>query len=171
MNIKQALFNRLSKHQPARSVAYPKWEEVSSVLVLYESEWTERNPELRSIVQQMQEQDKKVVSWGYLKKDKVLSPNLPESRILSPQNFNLIQRPKTDVQQYLQKHEFDLLVDLTAVPLLPMQYVALLTQAKFKIGAHNDSLYDMVVSCSPQASPEYIFQQILHFLTTIKSAD
>jgi len=171
MNIKQALFNHYAKRHPMHAQAYPQWEKVSSVFVLFESEWQERNPEIRAIVQQLQEEDKQVVNWGYLKKDKLLSPNLPESRILAPKDFNWIQRPKSDVLLFLERHHFDVLIDLTTTPLLPMQYVALLTQAKFKIGTHEAPYYDMVVPCVHGATAEYMYQQIRHFLTTIKSAD
>lgn len=171
MNIRQIIFNRFLARQPRHESAYPDFQKVTSVFLLYESEWMERNPEIRAIVQQLHDTDKQVVSWGYIKKDKIISPNLPESRVLGLKDCNLWHKPKLDVQQFLQRHEFDILIDLTTIPVLQMQYVALLSQAKFKIGAHPSPIYDMVVQCGQGVSAEYIFQQTMHYLSTIKSAD
>jgi len=172
MNILEAIFNYQCARQPKRDAAYPDFDKVGSVLLLYESEWQERNPEMRTIVQQLHEEDKQVVSWGYCKKDKVLSPNLPESRILGTKDFNLLARPKAEVVQYLEKHEFDVLIDLTTTPLLPMKYIAMFAKARFKIGSHEpNSLYDMIIQPTAEVSAEYIFGQIMHYLKIIKSAD
>jgi len=171
MKLRQAIFNRVVRRQPRRNVAYPRWKDVSSVFILYESEWTERNPQIRAIVQQLQEKDKQIVAWGWLKKDKIESPILPESRVIGPRDYNLWHKPKAEVLQFLQSHPFDVLIDLTATPVLPMQYIALLCQAKFKIGAVSSPLYDMVVKCDEGANAEYIFQQVNHYLSIIKSAD
>jgi len=171
MNIRQIIFKHFLARQPRRNPTYSDYKKVKSVLVLYESDWQERNPEIRTIVQQLHDDEKQVVSWGYLKKDKILSPYLPESRIVGTKDFNLWYKPKKDSIQFLQRQHFDLLIDLTSTPILPMQYIALLSQATFKIGAYSSSLYDMVIQCTEQMSAEYVFQQIKHYLSTIKSAD
>jgi len=172
MNILQSILNYYCAKQPKRNAAYPDYEQVNSILLIYESEWQERNPEIRTMVQQLHEEDKQVVSWGYCKKDKVLSPNLPDSRILGTHDFNLLARPKSEVVNYLQRHEFDILIDLTSAPILPMQYIASMAHAQFKIGSHPiHTIYDMVVQPTTPTTTEYLFSQIIHYLKIIKSAD
>lgn len=171
MNIKQTIFNYLAARRPMREVTYPNFKKVGTILLLYESEWMERNPEIRAMVAQLHDMDKQVIAWGYLKKDKIQSPILPDSRILGPKDYTLLGKPKDEVLQYLEHHPVDMLIDLSTSPLLPLQYIALYAQARFKIGAHTSGLYDMVVQASASATADYLFQQVLHYLTTIKSAD
>lgn len=172
MNIKQLIFKYKCAHQPKRDMAYPDYAKVNSILLLYESEWQERNAEIKFMLEQLHDEEKQVVSWGYCKKDKVLSPNLPDSRILGMHDFNLLDMPKSDVVQFLERHSFDLMIDLTVSPILPMQYIAMMADARFKIGAHNvPLLYDMVIQPSNESTQDYLFRQMTHYLKLIKSAD
>jgi len=171
MKLKQLIFNHACSRQLRCDITFPDYRKIVSVFLLYESEWKERNPQIRAMVQQLQEEDKQVICWGYCKKDKVLSPNLPESRILGKRDFNILQRPKSDVKQFLERHTFDLLLDLTAQPILPMEYVALYSKAMFKIGAHEAPMYNMVIPTPKSSDADFAFRQMIHYLKLIKSAD
>ncbi|MCQ2310392.1 MAG: hypothetical protein MJZ64_01400 [Paludibacteraceae bacterium] len=171
MNIKQTIFNYLLSRQPKRMSSFPDYAKVSSVLLLYESEWNERNADIKHLVEELHEEDKQVVVWGYCHKRDLLSPNLPESRILGIKDVTWLDKPNQEARADLSRRKFDLLVDLTTTPIIPLQYVAMYAQAGFKIGAQDSSLYDMVIRVDEKAEPAYIFQQIIHYLQTIKSAD
>jgi len=171
MNIKQSIFNYLSSRRPPRKPVFPHFDRVRSVFLIYESDAEERNPDIRSMVAQLHNMNKQVMTWGYVHKDKPLSPNLPDSRMLAAGDFSFLCRPKSEVAQLLASQHFDMLIDLTTTPLLPLQYIAMMAQADFKISAHNLSLYDMVIPVPPTASADYLFQQVLHYVKLIKSAD
>ncbi len=172
MNIKQSIFDRRCAKVTPRLSAYPSYDHVRSVFVLFESEWQERNADIKKLVARLQNDGKKVVAWGYCPKKDILSPILPEHRILGTSSVNLFGGVKKIVLQDLSRMQFDLLLDLTLNPVLPLQYVALYARADFKIGCRlNERLYNMTVPASPNTTPEYMFGQMIHYLQTIKSAD
>ena len=81
----------------------------------------------------------------------------------------------------MQAEHYDLLIDLTTRPLLPLRYLALFTDADFKVGMNlGEGIHDMLISL-PDFSPEqgeqaeieasWLFNQIMKYLTTIKSND
>lgn len=171
MSIKQSIFRYIAARMPQRQVAYLDFHRANSILLLYESEWQERNADIRAIATQLRDQGKQVVCWGYVKKDKPLSPNLPDSRMLGTKDFSILGKPKAEILQYLEHHPFDVLLDLTTSPVLSLQYVALYAKAQCKIGSQNTGLYNLVVQTPADATADYLFQQMLHYIQLIKSAD
>jgi len=171
MNISQLIFRHIARRQPAREVAYPDFAKVRSVLIIYPSEWQERNPAIRAMATQLRNMGKQVTIWGYVDKDKPTSPILPDSRVFGSHDYTIWGTLKTPVLQDVQNRSFDLLIDLTLSPLLPLQYIALYTSAKFRIGTQASGLNDMVIQTPPSATPDYLFTEIIHYLKIIKSAD
>jgi len=171
MNILQYIFRRIAQRQPVRQVAYPNFAKITSILLLYESDWQERNANIRAMAKQLRESGKQVTLIGYVKKDHPTSPVLPESRVLGTKDFTIFGTLKAPVLQDLQKNSYHLLIDLTPAPILPLQYVSLYTKADFKIAAHNPDRNDMVILSEPNASVDYLFSEIMHYLKLIKSAD
>ncbi len=172
MNLKEKIFNWKRGRIASRATAFPTYSKIESVVLLYESEWQERNPAIRTLVRRLQEDDKHVVAWGYCAKHDVLSPNLPDSRIFGLKDFNIFGAPKQSVIDDLQRRQFDVLIDLSTQPILAMRYLAMYTSAAFKIGARaEDILYDMLLEVPQGSTEEYSFSQIMHYLKLIQSAD
>lgn len=172
MNIRQWIWRIYCTRRPRRMPVYRDYEHIKSVLLLYESDWLERNTDVRTIVKQMQTEGKQVVFWGYCDKKDVQAPNLPDSRILGKAHTNLWLMPKTDVLQDLDKRKYDVLIDLSLHPIMPLQYVALYANADCKIGALEDTaLYDMIVRVNPEAKQMDLFEQVKHYLQSIKSTN
>ena len=70
------------------------------------------------------------------------------------------------------------MIDLTTRPLLPLRYIAMYANADFKVGLNlGEGIHDMLISIpdldTEQAKPEasWLFDQIMRYLTTIKSND
>ncbi|MBQ3633438.1 MAG: hypothetical protein II952_03985, partial [Paludibacteraceae bacterium] len=106
---------------------------------------------------------------------------LPQSRILGLQDYNFLGKPRDYVLEDLKADRYDLLIDLTTHPLLPLRYLAMYAEADFKVGLNlGEGLHDMLLSL-PDFSPEqgeeaqiettWLYNQIMGFLTTIKSND
>ena len=78
----------------------------------------------------------------------------------------------------LKAEHYDLLIDLTTRPLLPLRYIAMYTDADFKVGMNlGEGIHDMLISIpdldTEQAKPEatWLYNEIMRFITTIKSND
>ena len=86
-----------------------------------------------------------------------------------------------DVLKDLQTEHYDLMLDLTTHTSLPLRYIAMLVQADFKAGLNlGEGVHDMLISL-PDLTPEqgeevqveatWLYEQIMQYLTTIKSND
>lgn len=173
MNLKEYIYTvKKRSYNASQRASYPSYDKVERILLLYPSDWTERNSAIRAMIKQLQEENKKVVAWGYCPKKELLSPILPDSRMLGLVSSGWLGTLKQDVLQDLDGMSFDLLIDLTVSPVLPLQYVALYAKADFKIGCREqDGVYNMVIPVTDDATPEYLFEQVMHYLKLIKSAD
>ena len=185
MSLKEKIYSFIARRQPQREAKWPHWESVKHVLVLYESDFVEKNPAIRTIRTELQKHHIDAVFWGYVPKKEVQSAVLPQSRIVGMKDFTFLGYPRKELVQDLQQQEYDLVIDLNQSNALPLRYLCLLAKAGFKSGmaAGGDagipgqrsetikSPCDLQIKTQPQETPEFLFQQILHYLTNIQSND
>ena len=181
MKIKEKIFNYLLKKQPAREPHFPHVDQSLKVMVIYESDVLERNDSVKSIRQDLLRRQMDVTMWGYVAKNEVQTLILPQSRILGLKDYNLLGKPKDYVLTDLRAEHYDLLIDLSKRPLVPLRYLAMYTDADFKVGMNlGEGLHDMMISL-PDFTPEqgdeasietsWLYDQIMRYLTTIRSND
>ena len=185
MNLKEKIYSFFVRRQPKRDAKWPHWESVKHVLVLYESDFLEKNPTIRAIRTELQKHHIDAVFWGYVPKKEVQSAVLPQSRIVGMKDFNCFGYPRKELVQDLQQQRYDLVIDLNQSNALPLRYLCLLANAGFKSGrsAGEDACVlgqrskivqspcDLQINMQPQDTPEFLFQQIIHYLTNIQSND
>lgn len=176
--IKQFIFEYLRKRMPERETRFPHLDQPLKIMLIYESDVLERNDAIKSIRQELLRKQMDVTMWGYVEKKEISTLILPQSRILGLDDYNLLGKPREHVLTDLQAEQYDLLIDLTTRPLLPLRYIALYTRADFKVGLNlGEGIHDMLLSLpdldTENAKPEasWLFQQIMGYLTTIKSND
>lgn len=181
MKLKNKIFDYVRGKQPERSARFPHLDQPLKIIILYESDVLERNDNIKTIRQEMLRRQMDVTMWGYVEKKEITTLILPQSRILGLNDYNLLGKPRDYVLTDLQAEHYDLLIDLTTRPLLPLRYLALFTNADFKVGMNlGEGIHDMLISL-PDFSPEqgdaaeieasWLFHQIMEYLTTIKSND
>ncbi len=181
MKLKQYIFDYLRKRMPERNPHFPHTDQPLKVMVIYESDLLERNDSVKSIRQDLLRRQMDITMWGYVAKQDVQTLILPQSRILGQRDYNLLGKPKSYVLSDLISEHYDLLIDLSKRALLPLQYIALYTDADFKVGLNlGEGIHDMLISLpdftpeqSEEAAPEitWLYEQIMKYLTTIKSND
>ena len=179
--LKQYIFEYLRKKQEPRNPRFPHFDQPLKVMIIYESDVLERNDAIKSIRQDLLRRQMDVTMWGYVEKKEITTLILPQSRILGVDDYNLLGKPRDYVLTDLLAEHYDLLIDLTTRPLLPLRYLAMYTDADFKVGMNlGEGIHDMLISL-PDLSPEqgeeaeieasWLYHQILTYLTTIKSND
>lgn len=187
--INNFLFTRNAKQYLAeteRERKFVSYDKAKTVLILFESEFTEKNPAIRKIINQLQQDGKKVSAWGFIDKKEIMTSILPDFRILHHKQTDFFQKPVISYINELEELEFDLLLDLTIQPILPLQYFALYCKATFKVGAHKTdaAIYDFVLDIDRQKKlPEddefqasevnevYMYDQIIFYLKSIQTND
>jgi hypothetical protein len=96
-------------------------------------------------------------------------------------DYNLLGKPRDYVLTDLQAEHYDLLIDLTTQPCLPLRYLAMYADADFKVGLNlGEGIHDMLLSL-PDFTPEqgdeagieatWLYDQIMRYLTSIRSMD
>ena len=179
--LKQRIFDYLRKKMPAREVRFPHLDQPLKIMIIYESDVLERNDSIKTIRQDLLRRQMDVTMWGFVEKKEITTLILPQSRILGLSDYNLFGKPRDYVLTDLATEHYDLLIDLTTRPLLPLRYLAMYTDADFKVGLNlGEGIHDMLISL-PDFTPEqgekaeieasWLFNQIMGYLTTIKSND
>jgi hypothetical protein len=177
----QFIFDYLRKKMPARNPRFPHMDAPLRILLIYESDVLERNDNIKSIRQDLLRRQMDVSMWGYVAKKEINTLILPQSRILGINDYNLFGKLKEESVNDLQADHYDLLIDLTTRPLLPLRYMAMYADADFKVGMNlGEGIHDMLISL-PDFTPEqgdeadieasWLYNQIMQYLTTIKSND
>jgi len=183
------LFNRRAQKYLSvtpREHRFVNYDKSKSVLLLFESDYSEKNQNIRKLINMMQQDGKKVCSWGFIDKKEVDSAILPDFRILHHKQTDFFHRPLASYLNELQYSEYDLLIDLTLKPVIPLEYVALHAIASFKTGIRKTELpiYDFVMdienvqaesesleSLENQVDETYLFNQIIFYLKNIQTTD
>ncbi len=181
MSLKQRIFDYLLSKQEERNVRFPHFDQPLKIMLIYESDVLERNDSIKTIRQDLLKRQMDVTMWGFVEKKEIQTLILPQSRILGLNDYNLLGKPRDYVLTDLQAEHYDLLIDLTTRPLLPLRYIAMYTQADFKVGLNlGEGIHDMLISL-PDFTPEqgeeaeleasWLYDQMMQYITTIKSND
>lgn len=177
--------NRVKSHkkEDVRERRFVSYENARTIMLLFESDYTEKNPEIRRIIQALNADGKRVMAWGYINKKEVTTAILPDFRILHQKDTDFLQKPRESFMRELDEAEFDLLIDLSVNELMPMQYLALYAKAACKTGVRKNDyqLYDFMIdldSISNQGEENifeidapFIYNQIIFYLKSIQTSD
>lgn len=178
---KDRLKNHLKKLQRQRR--FVNYNNAQSIFLLFESDFAEKNVEVRRIIQKLTADGKKVISWGYIDKKQITTPILPDFRILNKKDFDFSQKPNESVLSELAENKFDLLIDLTEKEIIPLQYIALYVIADFKTGIkrNNSKIYDFMMDMDGisnqseenlvEINATFIYNQIIFYLKSIQTSD
>ena len=181
MKIREYIFDYLRNKQEERNPRFPHLDQPLKIMLIYESDVLERNDSIKTIRQDLLRRQMDVTMWGFVEKKEIVSLVLPQSRILGLADYNLLGKPRDYVMKDLLAEHYDLLIDLTTRPLLPLRYIAMFADADFKVGLNlGEGVHDMLISL-PDFTPEqgddaeieasWLFDQIMGYITTIKSND
>jgi len=166
-----------------RFVSYKK---AKSILLLFESDYSEKNQNIHDVINELQLDGKKVTAWGFIDKKEISTAIYPDFRILHHKQTDFTHKPLISFINELQISEFDLLIDLTVRQVVPLEYLALYANASFKTGIRKTNLpiYDFVMDIdsvpieteSTDTSKNtidetYLYNQIIFYLKSIQTTD
>ena len=169
-----------------RDRRFVSYDKAKTVLLLFESDYSEKNVHIRKMISQMQQDGKRVSAWGFIDKKEVTTSILPDFRILHHKQTDFFQKPLISYVNELEGQEFDLLIDLSLKPLLPLQYIVLYARASCKTGIHKSEtpLYDFLLDVESLTVPiegtefletpvdeNYLYNQIIFYLKSIQTTD
>ncbi len=129
---------------------------------------------LNRFIKKLEADGKKITPIGYYSKKQVADVNaLPEGlQWFRRKDFSLFLRPQRTELQNFAKQPFDILIDLTSARALPMKYIAAVSTASFKAGAHNQdyiNIFDLVLQVKEDYPVSEFAEQVIHYLKIIKT--
>jgi hypothetical protein len=184
--INNLLFNRWAKQYfsiAVREQRFVSYDKAKTVLILFGSDYSEKNILIRKMISSLQQDGKKVSAWGFVNKKEIATSILPDFRILHHQQTNFFHKPVVSFVNELSALQFDLLIDLTIKPNLPLLYLAVYANASCKVGVRKsdlpiyDFMFDLDRVINPAADGEnqidetYLFNQIIFYLKSIQTKD
>jgi hypothetical protein len=169
-----------------RERRFVNYDSAKTVLLLFESDFSEKNPEIKRIIYQLQQDGKKVSAWGFLDKKEVATAILPDFRILHHKQTDLDKKPQISYLNELENLEFDLLIDLSLKQVLTLEYIAMYANAHCKTGLKKTDLpiYDFMIDAENVTTQiestdivvntvdeTYLYNQIIFYLKSIQTTD
>lgn len=199
--LKQYIFERKVNRHLTDSQREKRWidyKNAKNILLLFESDFVEKNRFIRKAIETLTSEGKKVSAWGFLDTKKSVTAILPSFKVLDRETINWYGQPKEPFLRELAETEFDLLIDLTLCDILPLMYVGLYANAASKVGMSRtmDNIYDFkIIVPEPEeielnndtkkkpvefrnlnemlfhTDQQYLFDQIIFYLKRIQSRD
>ena len=183
------LFNRRAQkylNETPRIHRFVNYDKAKTILILFESDYAEKNPNIHKIIEQLQKDGKKVSAWGFINKKEIETAIFPDFRILHHKQTDFFHKPLASFINELKFVEYDLLIDLSLKQLIPLEYLALYAIASFKTGMRKteipvfDFVLDIEKATSASDSTEtaesqvdeiYLYNQIIFYLKHIQTTD
>ncbi len=129
---------------------------------------------LNRLIDQLQT-DGKTVDAVVFFHDKVIPDKVkPSPSVIHCQknDFAWTMRPGPVPLQDLVAREVDILIDLSSSEALQMKYLAALSTALYKVGAHHPEfldIYDLILNVNEQCKADELAKHAIHYLKMIKT--
>ena len=182
MEIRQFIFRKVAAHQPPRVKQYHNYYNIKTVLIIFESDYIERNTQLKNMIAKLKADGKEVDAWGYVDKKQTTTSTIAQFRTIGRSDVNLFYKPRKEKIAEMTSKHYDLLLDLRLKPCVPLQYLTLYANADLKAGAditenalmQDVKLLDFMVKIpSHEGEPtdndtQLLFDELLHYIQIIK---
>jgi len=174
---------RLKTKTNTSSKKFVDYLHAQSVLLVFESNYSEKNPEIKRITESLVADGKTVAVWGYVQKKQTMQSDLLNYKMFCKSDFDIFQRPKTSVINQLNALNVDLLIDLNTRSFLGVDYIILNANARLKCGIRKNlpQLFDFTLDLTgqypdntrEQHENDYlnIYNQLIFYLKNIQSKD
>ncbi|MCE1197909.1 MAG: hypothetical protein LWW85_02975 [Marinilabiliales bacterium] len=145
-----------------------KISEASSVGILWnpsDEESIETYEALRKILA-----GKGIKSFGMAfiasKREKDTLSTVSNSWLINYGNVSFFGKPLSGDGIHFMQQEFDLLIDLSILKCVPLQYILVHSNARFKVGwqSTDPNLYDLEIDVSAQPGCRYLMEQTIFYL-------
>lgn len=150
----------------------PSFESIQEIGVIYNATKAIEEEQMNRIAHFLRNQGKKVWTLGYVDSNKL--PHNRKFHISSEyfwkEQLNFLNLPQPEKVGQFMNHNFDLLMNLYFDPILPMQAMSCICQAKYRMGAQieNGIQYnDSIIDTGNDHSIQSLSAQIVHYLKVI----
>ena len=171
--LKEKIYQFSLKKQHKSASAYPDWEKVKTVLLLFDSDDSQQNLPIKQLVKELSAEGKRVTAWGYTNQKDIIPTTLPNFFVFGKNQVNFWGKPhQFDVMDHFIDKHYDILLDLTLDNSLPMRYLSLLAPVDFRAGRQTDTEpypNDLMIAIDQDKDAPFLFDQLIFYLKQIKA--
>ncbi|MBK7147779.1 MAG: hypothetical protein IPH78_02910 [Bacteroidetes bacterium] len=164
---KRALAEQLKNLKCSRKVT--NLEDAKSIGVIYDSTNPDNDIIVTKFSEELRKQGKTVQLMGYVHDTKI--DHKADITVFNKNNLSWYMVPKDARVDKFVSEPFDLLFAANTSKNLPLEFIARLSKAKWRVGpfdAQKTDCYDLMVNTSGKTEVNYFLQQATHFLKQIR---
>ncbi len=169
------LKDKISEYVFKRAIGQPRagrqiisLGKAKSIGILYDATQFHQEKVILEFAEQMRQQGKSVVTFGYINKKKV-PPEFKSSvsnAYLSRSDLNWYGIPKRSAYALIANESFDVLINMYLWHCIPLLIISAASKAKFRIGryfADATSCFDFMLNLDSTATLEIFIASLKHF--------
>jgi len=145
------------------------FDDAKSVGILFDGTLLTDREAIQKFARKLKSQGKEVKMLAYVDGDQkdgdFVFPHFTKKEV----DWTL--RPKSQKALEFAEHRFDILINLAANGVIPLEYIAALSKAKFRVGPSTDKIYcyELMIDTSKQTDTLSFLHQVTFFLNKMVS--
>ncbi|MFT4779095.1 MAG: hypothetical protein ACI80P_001555 [Flavobacteriales bacterium] len=151
-------------------------KEASSIALLYEDLDETHYKQVKSLVKSLHNEHgiQRVCAMGFINEQQKNIPVYQTQKLeymyFTKRDLTWDMRPKAGMMNFVNE-QFDLIIDLSMNPVLPLQFLLKTSLAHMKVGSslsQSDDHLDFILELEPNASLDEYWRQVMFYLTNLK---
>jgi hypothetical protein len=164
--IKEHFYQSVLKQKGSKSKrAITNLDDAKTIGIIYDSTNADHDITVTKFAEMLRNKGKTVEIMAYINDKKV--DHKGDIAIFNPKVVNWYEVPLDErVNAFINK-PFDLLLCPITNDCKPLEYIAYLSKAKYRVGAFNEqktACYDLMIEMGNKTDLNYLLQQMVHFL-------
>lgn len=174
-DIRQGIGNYFYKKEIAkvkRNRSIQNLTDAKKIGILYDASEEPIHNVICDFVKYFQENLKVVKAIGYVNYGRLPHYCFPKLSFdyFTRKDLNWYYKPRTQRVQDFINEEYDIVIDLCMNDCFPLQYIAGLSQGKFKVGRYGSkysSVYDFMLNVDASITHEKFIKECIHYLSIL----
>ena len=169
--ITQYFYNSVLKQKASgrakRSIT--NMDDAKSVGIVYDSTNPDHDIAITKFAEMLRHQGKTVDVLDYINDKKI--DHKGDIKIFNPKGVNWYGIPNDERALAFADRNFDLLICAITSENKPLEYLAYISKSKYRVGPFDEQktqCYDLMIDIGSKKDINYLLQQMLHFLSSIK---
>lgn len=116
---------------------FVSWKDVRNILLIYDSDFSEQNHEMRLTIDNIEQEGKKVTECMFVDKKCAVTSSIEDRVVIGRKEIDFWGRPQgIAIRQLMENGQFDIVIDASQCYI--MKYVTMAVKAKMKCGRQSD---------------------------------
>jgi hypothetical protein len=163
----QTVLRQRGSNRPKRTIT--NLADAHSVGIIYDSSDPDHDITITKFAEMLRNKGKKVDIIAYINDKKV--DHKGDIEVFNPKAVNWYGVPLDDRVSAFCNKPFDLLICALLKESKPLEYIAYLSKAKYRIGPFDEQktyCYDLMIEMGANSGLDYLLQQMIYFLEKIR---